>query len=136
MQWSTRGGETAAAAGVAVVLGVATLFVDPIGRVLVGAAAAVLMTVAVRDLLLRPRLRSDPAGVTVRTLPGARTIPWAALRVRVRTIRRLGTRTRTLELEDARDDAVLLVLGRRDLGTDPDAVADALRAEPAYRDRR
>jgi Bacterial PH domain len=126
MQWSTRRGETAAAGAVAAVLLLAALLVDPVGRVLVGAAAVVLLAVVARDLALRPRLRTDPAGVTVRTLGGARTIPWGALRCRVRATRRLGTRTRTLELEDARDDAVLLVLGRRDLGADPDAVAAAL----------
>jgi hypothetical protein len=126
VQWSTRGGETAAAAAAAGLLALALLVVDPVGRVLVGAAAVVLLGVVARDLVLRPRLRTDDAGVTVRTVGGSRTIPWAALRARVRATRRLGTRSRTLELEDARDDAVLLVLGRRDLGTDPDAVAAAL----------
>jgi hypothetical protein len=106
----------------------ATLLVDPVGRVLVAGAAAVLLAVVARDLWLRPRLRTDEVGVTVRTVAGTTAIPWPALRVRVRATRRLGTRSRTLELEDARDDAVLLVLGRRDLGTDPDVVADALRA--------
>jgi hypothetical protein len=51
--------------------------------------------------------------------------------VRVRESRRLGVRSRTLELDTAAgpdDDGVLLVLGRRDLGTDPDEVARALRA--------
>jgi hypothetical protein len=131
VQWSTRGGETAVAAAVAAVLALAALFVDPVGRVLVVAAAVVLLAVVARDLALRPRLRTGAAGVTVRTVGGARTIPWTALRTRVRATRRLGTRTRTLELEDARDDAVLLVLGRRDLGADPDVVADALRVAGA-----
>jgi hypothetical protein len=126
VQWSPRVGETAVAAAAAVALGLTALLVDPLGRVLVGTAALVLLAVAARDLALRPRLRADPAGVTVRTLSGSTSIPWPALRVRVRATRRLGTRSRTLELEDARDDAVLLVLGRRDLGTDPGAVATAL----------
>lgn len=128
MQWSTRVGETAVAAAAALALAAAALLVDPVGRVLVAGAAAVLLAVVARDLWTRPRLRTDAAGVTVRTLGGSTAIPWPALRVRVRTTRRLGIRSRTLELEDARDDAVLLVLGRRDLGTDPDAVAAALRA--------
>jgi len=131
VQWSTRGGETAAAAAVAVGLALAVLVVDPVGRVLVGAAAVVLFAVVARDLALRPRLRADADGVTVRTIGGSRLIPWGALRTRVRATRRLGTRSRTLELEDARDDAVLVVLGRRDLGTDPDAVRTALRAAGA-----
>ncbi len=128
VQWSTRGGETAVAATGVVVLAVAVPGVDPVGRVLLGAAAVVLLAVVARDLVLRPRLRADAAGVAVRTVGGRRAIPWSALRVRVRATRRLGTRSRTLELEDLRDDAVLLVLGRRDLGADPEAVAAALWA--------
>ena len=128
MQWSTRSGETAGTVVVAAVLAGAALLADPVGRLLVGAAAALLVAVAARDLLLRPRLATDGTGVTVRSLTGRTTIPWPALRVRVRVTRRLGVLSRTLELEDALDDAVLLVLGRRDLGTDPDAVAVALAA--------
>jgi hypothetical protein len=128
VQWSTRAVETAGAATASGLLALAALFVDPVGRVLVGGAAVVLLAVAARDLVLRPRLRTDAAGVTVRTVGGTHTIPWGALRTRVRVTRRLGTRSRTLELEDVRDDAVLLVLGRRDLGTDPDVVARALPA--------
>jgi hypothetical protein len=131
VQWSTRNGETAAAAAVAAGLALAALVVDPVGQVLVGAAAVVLVAVVARDLALRPRLRTDPDGVTVATLGGSRTIPWGAVRARVRVTHRLGTRSRTLELEDARDDAVLVVLGRRDLGTDPDAVRLALQSAGA-----
>jgi hypothetical protein len=131
VQWSTRVVETAVAVLVALALGLAAFFVDPVGRVLVGAAAVVMLAVAARDLWLRPRLRADGSGVTVRTLAGPAAVPWPTLRVRVRETRRLGMRSRALELEDARDDAVLLVLGRRDLGTDPDAVASALRAAGA-----
>ena len=131
MQWATRGGETAGSLVVAVGLAAAALVVDPVGRLLVGAAAAVLLAHAVRDLVLRPRLAADDAGIVVRRLTGRTTIPWGALRVRVRVTRRLGTLSRTLELEDARDDAVLVVLGRRDLGTDPDVVAVALRSAGA-----
>jgi hypothetical protein len=50
--------------------------------------------------------------------------------VQVRVTRRLGMSSRLLELDTARgpDDAgVLVLLGRRDLGTDPDDVARALR---------
>jgi hypothetical protein len=55
--------------------------------------------------------------------------------VRVREGRRLGVRSRTLELDTAGgpdDDGVLVVLGRRDLGADPEEVARALHAlDPA-----
>jgi hypothetical protein len=49
----------------------------------------------------------------------------------VRETRRFGVRSRTLELDTAAgpdDDGVLVVLGRRDLGADPEEVARALRA--------
>jgi Bacterial PH domain len=82
-------------------------------------------------VLTRPRLAAGPGGVDVRGLTGGVHLPWTRLRVRVRETRRLGMRSRTLELDTAtgpEDDGVLVVLGRRDLGTDPEAVARALRA--------
>jgi PH (Pleckstrin Homology) domain-containing protein len=126
VQWSPRVGETVATAAVGVALALAAALVDPVGRVLVGAAAVALLGLTVRDLLVRPRLRADPDGVTVRRLRGATTVPWPVLQVRVRVTRRLGLRARTLELEDRSDDAVLVVLGRRELGADPQVVAEAL----------
>jgi hypothetical protein len=126
MHWSPRVGETVAVVAVGVALALAAALVDPVGRVLVGGAALVLLAVAARDLVLRPRLCTGDHGVTVRSLGGRTTIPWTVLQVRVRVTRRLGVRARTLELEDRSDDAVLLVLGRRDLGEQPQAVADAL----------
>jgi hypothetical protein len=53
------------------------------------------------------------------------------LRVRLRSTRRLGVRSRLLELDTATgpdDGGTLVLLGRRDLGTDPAAVAQALEA--------
>jgi hypothetical protein len=81
--------------------------------------------------VLRPRLSADPAGLVVRTLAGSRHLPWPGLRVRVRTTRRFGVPSRTLELDTAAgpdDDGVLVLLGRRDLGAAPEEVARALRA--------
>ena len=129
VQWSPRAGETVAFAVLGLALGLATLLVDPVGRVLVGAAAAVLLATAVRDVLLRPRVATGPTGIAVRTLGGTTTIAWPLLQVRVRTSRRWGISARTLELEDRADDTVLLVLGRRDLGADPEEVAGQLRAD-------
>ena len=129
MEWSPRGGATAALAVLGGALAAAALLVDPVGRVLVG-AAGVLLLLAVRDLLLRPRLSAGPLGVVVRTLGGRRELPWSLLRVRVRTARRFGVRSRTLELDTAAgpdDPGVLVLLGRRDLGTDPEEVARRLR---------
>jgi hypothetical protein len=109
-------------------LALAVPLVDPVGRLLVGGAAVLLLALAAHDALLRPRLSAGDDGLTVRALGGARTIPWWRLAVRVRSQRRWGLRARTLELEDRADDAVLVVLGRRELGADPDTVAAALQA--------
>jgi Bacterial PH domain len=131
VHWSPRPGETAALAAVGLGLALAVVVLDPAGRVLVGAGALLLLALAVRDLVARPRLRAGPDGVDVRTLTGGRHLPWRGLRVRVRETRRLGVRSRTLELDTdgGPDDAgLLVVLGRRDLGADPEEVARALRA--------
>jgi hypothetical protein len=104
----------------------------------VGAAALLLLALAARDGLLRPRLSALAGGVVVRTLGGRRELPWAALQVRVRSTRRWGLRSRLLELDTAAgaDDAgELVLLGRRDLGADPAEVAAALRALAAEAQR-
>jgi hypothetical protein len=131
VEWSPRVGETAALAVIGVGLALALVFLDAPGRVLVGAGALLLLLLAARDTLTRPRLTAGPDGVDVRTLTRGLHLPWPGLRVRVRETRRLGVRGRTLELDTAAgpdDDGVLVVLGRRDLGADPEDVARALRA--------
>ena len=131
MQWSPRAGETAALVAVALGLALALVVLDAPGRVLVGAGALLLLGLALRDLVVRPRLTAGPGGVDVRTWTRRRHLPWSGLRVRVRESRRLGVRSRTLELDTAAgpdDDGVLVVLGRRDLGADPEQVARELRA--------
>ena len=131
MQWSPRGGETAAMAALATGLGLALVVLDTPGRILVGTAAVLLLVLVAHDLRARPRLSAGPDGVDVRTWTGRRHLPWPLLRVRVRVTRRLGVTGRTLELDTAagpHDDGVLVVLGRRDLGEDPEVVARALRA--------
>jgi Bacterial PH domain len=131
VQWAPRTGEVVATAAAGLGLALAVLLVDPLGRLLVGAAALLLVGLAVRDAVLRPRLSAGAEGVTVRALSGRTTIPWPQVRVRVRTQRRWGLRARTLELEDRADDAVLVVLGRRELGADPQTVAEALHGAGA-----
>jgi len=135
VQWSPRAGETAALAVVGAGLAVSLVFLDAAGRVLVGVGAVLLLGLAARDLLARPRLSAGPDGVDVRTLTGRRHLPWSGLRVRVRETRRLGVRGRTLELDTARgtdDPGVLVVLARRDLGADPEEVARFLQGlDPA-----
>jgi hypothetical protein len=130
VQWSPRGAETAALAAVGAGLTLGAVVLDPAGRLLAGASAVLVFALVVRDLLSRPRLSAGPDGVRVRTLTGPRSLAWAEVRVDVRVTRRLGMSSRLLELDTASgpDDAgVLVLLGRRDLGADPDDVARALR---------
>ncbi|SFO57196.1 PH domain-containing protein [Geodermatophilus obscurus] len=131
MQWSARTAETTVLGTGGVLLALAALTLDAAGAVLVGAAGGLLLGLALRDVVLRPRLAADPGGVVVRTLTGRTRLPWSGLRVRLRTTSRLGVRSRLLELDTAAgpdDDGTLVLLGRRDLGTDPAAVAQALEA--------
>ena len=133
MQWRARTAETVVLAAGGALLVLAALTLDAGGRLLVGAAGALLVGLALRDLALRPRLSADPGGVVVRTLTGRTRLPWPGLRVRLRTTRRLGMRSRLLELDTAAgpdDPGTLVLLGRRDLGTDP---ADVVRALEALR---
>jgi hypothetical protein len=137
VQWSPRPAETGALAAIGLGLALAVLVLDAAGRVLVGAAAVLVLVVVVRDAVARPRLRAGTDGVEVRGWTTRRHLPWRRLRVQVRETRRFGVRSRTLELDTAAgpDDAgVLVVLGRRDLGADPEEVARALRAlDPTVR---
>ena len=131
MTWTTRWTETllSAAMGLLFAAGVAVV-ADAPGRVLLGLGSALFMAQAARDLLQRPRLAAGPDGVRVRRLAGAEHLPWGLLRIDVRETRRLGLRTPTLELDTAsgpEDEGVLVVLGRRDLGAAPAAVARRLR---------
>lgn len=96
---------------------------DPGGRLLLGGAAILLVLLALVDTVVRPRLAVDDTGVTVRTMGGRLVLPWARAQIRVVTRRRLGQRQRTLEVDDGE---ALAVLGRRELGTDPQSVADEI----------
>lgn len=130
MTWTTRTIETVFSAAMgAVFLAGVFVVVDRPGRVLVVVGAGFFLGQVARDLLLRPRLAAGPDGVDVRRLSGRLHLPWGRLQVRVRETRRLGMRTVTLELDTASgpdDDGALVVLGRRDLGADPAAVARRL----------
>ena len=130
MQWSPRPGETVALVAVALGLGLALVVLDSPGRLLVGAGVLLLLVLGARDVLVRPRLAAGSDGLDVRTWTGRRHLPWAGLGVHVRESRRWGMRSRTLELDTSAgpdEDGVLVVLGRRDLGADPEEVARALR---------
>ncbi|MBA3369218.1 MAG: PH domain-containing protein [Geodermatophilaceae bacterium] len=107
--------------------------VDPTGRWLVWAAAALLFGIAAVDLVVRPRLRADPFGVTVRALTGTTSAPWPQVAVSLRQHQRFGRSVANLELEVGPDverdlEGKLIVLGRRELGADPEEVAAQLTA--------
>ena len=131
MTWTTRRTETLLSAAMSLLFAAGVAVVaDAPGRVLLALGSALFLAQSARDLLQRPRLAAGPEGVRVRRLAGAVDLPWGPLRIGVRETRRLGLRTPTLELDTASgpdDDGVLVVLGRRDLGADPAAVARKLR---------
>ncbi|MGY2127826.1 PH domain-containing protein [Blastococcus sp. SYSU DS0617] len=132
MTWTTRTPETALSIAMGLLLAAGVPVVaDVPGRILLTLGAALFLAQAARDLLQRPRLAAGPDGIRVRRLSGGVHLPWGRLHIGVRETRRLALRTVTLELDTAAgpddDDGVLVVLGRRDLGADPAAVARRLR---------
>ena len=137
MQWSPRPAQTVVLGLLGLALAVAVVVLDTAGRVLVGTAALLVLLLAARDLVARPRLSAGPDGVEVRSWTTRRHLPWPSLRIRVRASRRLGVTSRALELDTAAgpdDEGVLVLLGRRDLGADPEDVARTLRAlDPTIR---
>ncbi|MGJ7909162.1 PH domain-containing protein [Actinopolyspora sp. H202] len=99
-----------------------------IDRVFLGAALVVAVVVAGCLTYLRPRLRADPAGITVRTLGGRHRWPWERISHRVTTSSRFGRTVPMLEIEVPEADLTggLLLLGRFDLGAEPTEVAEEL----------
>ena len=123
-QWSPRPVETAVAILAGLVVLLLALLADPGGRLLLGVAALGLLALGVADVLLRPRLAADRAGIRVRTLVSRHHLPWSAIgRVEVDEHTRYGLTSRTLELEAGE---LFVVLGKRTLGADPRDVADTL----------
>ena len=123
MSWAPRLAETALAALGGMVLAVVGFTVDPTGRWLVWAAAALLCGVAAVDLLVRPRLQADNSGLTVRALTGQTVAAWPLVEMKLRQQQRFGRSVATIEL-DIEDK--LIVLGRRELGTEPEDVLHQL----------
>lgn len=85
------------------------------------------LLVVVAGLRLRERLIAGPAGITVRSLVGSRSIPWSEVAT-IRTVphRRLGTRSSLLEIDLT--DGSLLAFSDTELGGSGDGVARALQA--------
>lgn len=103
-----------------------------VDRLFIGVIVAVLAAGSAIASFLRPRLRADARGVTLRGLTGTRHWRWAELTVRVVHTSRLGRSVESLELDAGGNG--LAVLTRTDLGTDPQNVADALdslRSQPS-----
>jgi len=97
-----------------------TAAADPTGRVLMVPAAALLVALGVRDLVLRPTLSAGREGLTVVDGLHRRVVTWAAVeRVRVVTDRRAPLLE--LDLGDA-----VVVLSRRRLWMPPSLVLEQL----------
>lgn len=95
------------------------------GTVLTVLAMVAAGALALHGTLLRPRLAAGPEGVLARTVGGPHRFSWNEARFRLRTTRRLGRDSTTLEIESGEH---LLVFGRIDLGEDPRDVLDILTA--------
>ncbi|WP_433505091.1 PH domain-containing protein [Pseudonocardia halophobica] len=102
---------------------------DPAGRLIAGVAALGLGYAALVGTVARPRLALHRHGLEVRSLTRTRSVDWPAVqRVRVLRTRRFGREASLLELDLlAGGEERLVVLGRLDLGADPEDVAEVVR---------
>jgi hypothetical protein len=129
--WAPKA-ELAALAWALAVLAAAWAFFftdDPPGRLLLGLVALMLAFAGLFGAVVRPRLAADADGVTVRGLTSARRYSWAEINVRLVRTRRLGREVSTIELDAEHAEVPgLVVLGKLDLGADPEDVVDALLA--------
>jgi hypothetical protein len=100
---------------------------DPAQWFIAIAIGAVLAGWAARDLIVPVRLSADTSGITLVTgFARRRHVAWPQVeRVRVDRRERRGLRNALLEI-DTGDS--LHLLSMNELGTDPEEVADALRA--------
>ncbi|QCH21797.1 PH domain-containing protein [Mycobacteroides salmoniphilum] len=126
-EWGPKPAGIAAAALVGVAFGIAVFLVaDAPGRLLAAVAALGLLGFAAVSWRCRPKLRIVDEGLELQGLTRVTLLPRATVdSVKVTEFRRLGRRTRLLEIESGDD---LIVLNRWDLGTDPRDVYEALRA--------
>lgn len=153
-EWSTPGGLVGFGGAVTLAAGCWWVLSDAlIDRVFIGVLVLLLACACAYAGLLRPRLRADHRGLTVRGLSGSRSWAWDQVRWRVRRHQRFGRTVEVLELDlpelhlpehDLTDDEPpthepteheppanpapggLVVLGKLDLGTEPRAVAERL----------
>ena len=109
--------------------GLLVLSADRPGQLIAGVAAVGLGLAAVSGTRARPRLEAGPDGLVVRRLTWTRYTPWARVDdVRILRTRRLGRESSLLELDlrDADGTERLVVLGRPELGADPEDVVEVL----------
>ncbi|WP_035303281.1 PH domain-containing protein [Actinokineospora inagensis] len=108
---------------------VAAVMRDAGGTLLLIIAAVLLAALALHGTLARPRLAADSTGLTVRGMFGSRQWSWGEVNVRLTETRRLGRTSSAVELDaDNAAEPALVLLGRLDLGADPqDVVAELLR---------
>ncbi|SES48977.1 PH domain-containing protein [Actinokineospora terrae] len=106
---------------------VAALVDDPRGALLLIAAAGLLGVFALLGTLRRPRLTADARGITLRGVRGSKQWSWGEVNVRLVHTRRLGRESSALELDaDNAAEPDLVLLGRLDLGADPQDVVEHL----------
>ena len=113
------------AGGVVVGIG-AVAMSDRAGQLLLFAAALLLVAYALTDVVFWPRLSADAAGVRVRSPLARADLAWTEVDgIRADVSTRHGLRSVTLEIDAG---PTLIVLSRRALGTDPQDVAELVRA--------
>ena len=98
----------------------------PTDQLFIGVLVMVLLCVCVASTLIRPRLRADENGLTLRGFRGQQRWSWSETAFRTTTSHRLGRIATVLEIEvpqDRRNPAGLVVLTKLDLGQDPEEVA-------------
>jgi hypothetical protein len=102
-----------------------TVVTDPPGRILTGIAALGLLAFAIGSWRARPRLAIDGDSLAYRGWLRTQTLRRGDITlIRITEFRRIGRKTRLLEIETTADR--LIVLSRWDLGADPLSVLDAL----------
>lgn len=102
-----------------------TVVTDPPGRILAGIAAAGLILFAGMTWRARPKLAITPDGLALRGWFRTQLLRRSDIKiVRITEFRRHGRTVRLLEVETA--DGGLVIFSRRDLGTNPLEVLDAL----------
>ncbi|ORV06942.1 PH domain-containing protein [Mycobacterium celatum] len=124
---STTGIAGCGVVGIVMAIACVTLVTDAPGRVLTGIAAVGLILFASVSWRARPKLAITPEGLLIRGWLRTQLLRRPEIKiVRITEFRRIGRKTRLLEIETVDDR--LLLLSRWDLGTNPLEVLDALTA--------